>query len=64
MISGHTHRYAVVQPAKGIHNYPVIIGGAPKDGQATVIRVDAKKDKLEVTMTRNDGEVVGRYESD
>ena len=64
MISGHTHRYAVVQPEKGIHNYPVIIGGAPKNGQATFIRVDATKDKLEVTMTRDDGEVAGKYESD
>lgn len=62
MISGHTHRYAVVQPEKGIHNYPVIVGGGPKNGQATIIRVDATKDKLEVTMTRDDGEVAGRYE--
>jgi len=62
LISGHTHKYSVLEPEKGIRSYPMIIGGAPKDGEATVIRVDASKKKLEVTMTRNDGEVVGRYE--
>jgi len=40
----------------------MIIGGGPKDGEATVIRVTASKKKLEVTMTRDDGEVVGTYE--
>ena len=64
MISGHLHRYAVIQPKKGIHGYAMIIGGGPKDRQATIIRVDATKKKLEVTMTRDDGEVVGRYELD
>jgi len=37
----------------------VIIGGSPKDGEATIIRVDATMDELEATMTRDDGEVVG-----
>lgn len=62
MISGHTHRYAVVEPEKGIHDYPIIIGGSPKDGRATVIGVDATKDNLDVVMTRDDGEVVGKYQ--
>lgn len=62
MISGHTHRYAVVAPEEGIRNYPMTIGGSPKDGQATVIRVDGTKDNLNVVMTRDDGEVVGTYQ--
>jgi predicted phosphodiesterase len=62
MISGHTHRYAVVAPDKGIRDYPMVIGGSPKEGRATVIRVDATKDKLEVAMTRDDGEIVGTHQ--
>jgi hypothetical protein len=64
MISGHTHGYAVVESEKGIHDYPIIIGGGPKDGEATFIQVDASRDKIEVTMTRDDGEVVGTYRID
>jgi len=64
MICGHTHRHAVVEPKKGIHDYPVVIGGSPKDGEAAIIRVDATREKLEVTMTRDDGEVVGTYRLD
>ncbi len=61
MICGHTHRYAVVAPQAGVQNYPVVIGGAPKAGRAVVIRVDATIDRLDVTMTRDDHEVVGTY---
>lgn len=62
MISGHTHQYAVVPAEKGICDYPVIIGGAPKEGQATVIRVDATEDTLRVIMKTDDDQVVGTYE--
>jgi predicted phosphodiesterase len=62
MISGHTHSYRVVVPEKGVRDYPMVIGGSPKEGRATVIRVDATKDNLEVVMTRDDGEIVGTYE--
>jgi len=61
MLSGHLHRYMVVEPEKGIRDYPMIIGGAPQAGQATVIRVDAAPDKLEVTMTTDAGQIVGTY---
>ena len=61
MICGHTHRYAVVAPQAGVHDYPMVIGGGPKAGKAVVIRVDTTKDKLQVTMTRDDGQIVGAY---
>jgi len=61
MICGHTHRYAVVAPQAGVQNYPVVIGGAPRKGRAVVIRVDATTDRLDVTMTRDDQQVVGTY---
>jgi hypothetical protein len=39
----------------------MVIGGAPANGQATVIRVDANSSRLDVVMTRDDGEAAGRY---
>jgi predicted phosphodiesterase len=61
MICGHTHRYAIETPRKGVCDYPMIIGGAPEAGQATVIRVEATAKELDVTMTRDDGQIVGTY---
>lgn len=59
MICGHTHRYAIELPEAGVRDYPRVIGGAPQDGLATVIRVDGTAEALDVTLTRDDGEVVG-----
>ena len=61
MICGHTHRYAVAAPQAGDHDYPMAIGCSPKTGQATVIRINATTDRLDVTITRDDGKVVGTY---
>jgi acid phosphatase type 7 len=63
-ISGHTHRAAVVEPVAGVHDYPVFIGGGPKDGQYTVIRVDAANKALNVSMIDADGEVIGTYKTE
>jgi len=38
-----------------------VIGGAPKAGAATLIRVEATEQILEATITRDDGEVVGSH---
>ncbi|NLH17431.1 MAG: metallophosphoesterase family protein [Phycisphaerae bacterium] len=61
MISGHTHQYRILEPEEGKHGYPVVIGGGPKAKGAVVIRVEATKTTLNLTMTRDDGEVVGQY---
>ena len=58
VISGHTHRYEVQEPAAGVRDYLQIVGGAPKEGSAVVIRVEAEADRLDAVMTRDDGEVV------
>ncbi len=59
MISGHTHQYQILKPEKGKHEYPIVIGGSPKAKGAVVIRVEATQETMKVTMTRDDGEVVG-----
>jgi len=64
VISGHTHHYEIRPPVEGQCDYATIIGGAPQKGAATVIRVDATADHLGVTMTRDDGQIVGTYAID
>jgi acid phosphatase type 7 len=55
LIGAHLHKHGVLDPEPGVHDYPVVIGGGPKEGQGTVVRVQASRDRLEVTMTGDDG---------
>ena len=62
LITAHTHRYAYLEPKPGEHDYPMVNGGGPNKGRATMIRVDADKSRIELTMTRDDGEVLEKRE--
>ncbi|WP_461074461.1 purple acid phosphatase family protein [Spirosoma flavus] len=59
-ISGHTHRYAT-HDADATHNYPIVIGGGPLEGNRTLIKLHATSKELNLKMIRDDGEVVGKY---
>jgi len=59
LIAGHTHVYGIHQPEKGQHNYPIVIGGGPKDGARTVIEVNADSHSLHLILTADDGKVKG-----
>lgn len=61
VICGHTHAYGVYPPVSGSHKYPIIIGGGPKDGKRTLIKVKANAQQLSLSMLRDDGAVVGTY---
>jgi len=61
MICGHTHHFTILEPQIGVRDYPMVIGGAPKAGEATLIRVDATAEKLDVTVTRDDSAIIGTY---
>jgi 3',5'-cyclic AMP phosphodiesterase CpdA len=61
-ISGHTHQHGVHPPVAGQHNYPVIIGGGPKEGNRTLIKVEADARRLLLTMLDDGKKEVGRYE--
>lgn len=61
MICGHIHSFMVCKPEPGVRDYPMVVGGAPKAGAATVIRVNADAETLEVTATSDVGKVVGTY---
>jgi predicted MPP superfamily phosphohydrolase len=59
MISGHTHVYGIHPAEKGKHNYPIVIGGGPKDGKRTIIRVKAEREALKLEMLDDAGKMVG-----
>ena len=59
-ISGHTHRYATHEP-DNTHNYPIVIGGGPVEGNRTLIKLHATSKELNLQMIRDDGEVVGKF---
>lgn len=60
-IAGHTHKYGVFDPVAGDHNYPIVIGGGPKEGLRTIIKVKADRQKINLKMIRDDGTEVGSY---
>lgn len=59
VISGHTHRYGVHEAQKD-HPYPIMIGGGPKEGQRTIVKVEANQDGLEAQLILETKETVGR----
>ncbi|PSL50040.1 purple acid phosphatase-like protein [Chitinophaga niastensis] len=61
LICGHTHQYGVYAPVAGQHEYPLIIGGGPKEGYRTLIKIKADQKKLVLTMLKDDGTKVGEY---
>lgn len=61
VLSGHTHSYGVHKPTND-HSYPVIIGGGPKQGDRTIINLNANQEKLEITMIDDSGIIVGEYQ--
>lgn len=60
VISGHTHRLGV-HPPDADHHYPIIIGGGSKEGSRTIIHLEANRNRLQLEMIRDDGQVVGNY---
>ncbi|MEH6305658.1 hypothetical protein RYH73_08385 [Olivibacter sp. CPCC 100613] len=59
VVSGHTHRYGV-HLAQEDHSYPIVIGGGPKEGNRTAIRITADRKDFELSMLLDDGKEVGR----
>jgi acid phosphatase type 7 len=59
LISGHTHKYGIHPPVAGQHNYPIVIGGGPKEGARTIIKVKADEAALALEMFDDAGKLVG-----
>ncbi|HPS00742.1 MAG TPA: FN3 domain-containing metallophosphoesterase family protein [Candidatus Sumerlaeota bacterium] len=62
LLSGHTHQ-AEIRPADAkTQPYPILIGGAPKVGKATVMRVEVTQETLKARMIGDDGKEQGPVE--
>jgi predicted phosphodiesterase len=61
VIAGHTHKHGIHPPVKGEHSYPIIIGGGPKEGKRTLIKVSADANQLAVKMLGDTGAELGEY---
>lgn len=61
LICAHVHHYSVHDPHADNQPYPVIIGGGPTPGKRTLIKVQADRDRLSLSMLRDDGTEVGKY---
>jgi acid phosphatase type 7 len=61
VICGHTHVHGVHPPVKDQHDYPIIIGGGPKPGTRTLIKIKANQQELNVQMLDDAGKEVGTY---
>lgn len=57
VISGHTHRYGFYDRSDE-HNYPIFIGGGPKEGQRTIIDIRANETELNIKMIKDDGKII------
>ncbi|WP_164972767.1 FN3 domain-containing metallophosphoesterase family protein [Lacibacter luteus] len=60
VISGHTHKWGVYPP-NDIHQYPLVIGGGPRTGARTLIKVKANMQQLKLQMLDDSGKQVGEY---
>lgn len=60
LISGHTHKYGIHPKVEGEHDYPIVIGGGPKEGTRTLIKVQADENNLALEMVNDAGLVVGK----
>ncbi|ATL45939.1 metallophosphoesterase [Chitinophaga caeni] len=61
-IAGHTHRYGVHMPEKGKFDFPIVIGGGPKEGLRTLIKIKADHKNLSLRMLKDDGTEVGKVD--
>lgn len=59
-LSGHTHRFAYHQPDND-HNFPIIIGGGPIEGNRTFMKLHATANNIKVEVHKDDGELLGNY---
>ena len=59
MLCGHTHKSGIHQSVKGQHEYPIVIGGGPKDGNRTIIDIKITGQTLNLKMIDDRGETLG-----
>jgi UDP-2,3-diacylglucosamine pyrophosphatase LpxH len=63
LLAGHTHKFAVIRPQKGVTRFPIIVGGAPVSGKdtekTTYTLVEVGKSGITCFLKKVNGEVIG-----
>lgn len=59
VLSGHTHRHRIDEPGRE-HPLYQVVGGGPKENQARLIRIEANKEELRLTVENLQQEVVNK----
>jgi len=57
MICGHTHVSGIYPKVNGLHNFPIAIGGGPKDDTWTLIEINADEHSLTLKIIGDKGEL-------
>lgn len=60
MICGHTHKHGFY-PAQKDHNFPMIIGGGPKEGERTLITLKANEEALTALVIDDKGRELYKF---
>jgi acid phosphatase type 7 len=61
-LCGHTHRYEIIKPQKGVSNiYTVVGGGHTGQPNSTYTRVDFNGNVLKVSLKQTSGEVIEEF---
>jgi len=62
LLAGHTHKFTVIRPQKGVTSFPVIVGGAPvsgkETGKTTYTLVEVGKSGISCFLKKVNGEVI------
>lgn len=59
-VGGHTHEYGMFEPNRE-HSYHFVIGGGPKNGTRTLIRIQANSKVLNLEMIDDSGKEIGSF---
>jgi len=58
MVCGHTHKPGIHPKVENLHNYPIVIGGGPKVGNRTIMKIEANKNVLQLVIYKDNGEKI------
>ena len=67
LLCGHTHKYSMIKPKKGVNNFPIVMGGAPVGAnnnldKSTYTIVEVNKNILTATLKKANGDIIDKVE--
>jgi predicted phosphodiesterase len=62
LLCGHTHQFSIIKPQKGLTSFPIIIGGAPVNGndleKTTYTLVEVDKSGIHCSLKKANGNII------